>query len=83
MNQIMTFLLFFSPEKMIYSHHLMFAWGQALSWGQALPSGNIPFLPFALRAFIWIRTDPRLFLPFGFITFIWVRTDPENSQGKS
>ena len=25
MNQIMTFLLFFSPEKMIYSHHLMCA----------------------------------------------------------
>jgi hypothetical protein len=26
MNRIMTFLLFFSPEKMIYSHHLMYAW---------------------------------------------------------
>jgi hypothetical protein len=25
MNHIMTFLLFFSPEKMIYSHHLMYA----------------------------------------------------------
>ncbi len=52
MNHIMTFILFFSPEKMIYSHHLMCA------WGQALPSGDAPFLPPALKAFFWIRPDP-------------------------
>ena len=33
MNHIMTFLLFFSPEKMIYSHHLMSA---GTGWDEAL-----------------------------------------------
>lgn len=57
MNHIMTFILFFSPEKMIYSHHLMYTWGQALSRGQALSTGNVIFLPFAFITFIWARPD--------------------------
>ncbi len=29
-----------------------------LPWGQAFSPGNVPFIPFALKAFSWIRPDP-------------------------
>jgi hypothetical protein len=51
MNHIMTFLLFFSPEKMIYSHHPMLG-------VRPLSPGNVLILLFAFITFIWIRPDP-------------------------
>lgn len=48
---------------LIFPECLLLSLGSGLvikrvSWGQALPSGNAPFLPFTLKAFIWIRPDP-------------------------
>ncbi len=39
-------------------------WRQAFppGWGQALSLGNVPFIPFDLKAFSWIRPDPKYYL---------------------
>ncbi len=33
-----------------------------LPWGQAFSPGNVPFIPFALKAFSWIRPDSDMIL---------------------